>query len=150
MFISGDGYLWLQDPTNKSEKEKVGFSEDITLARRVQLAVLAHIRHTHTRYDTLLRETTWQNARKVVEALCLDTLVKWRGDEESGRDQLDEILREVVVISDSEESGEETDDSVEEVMPQPRSTLTNRLTSNISGQDGPGRRQSPRLNPGAK
>ncbi|RSM05750.1 hypothetical protein CEP52_006060 [Fusarium oligoseptatum] len=88
---------------------------------------------------------------QVVEALCLDTLVKWRGDEESGRDQLDEILREVVVISDSEEeSGEETDDSVEEVMPQPRSTLTNRLTSNISGQDGPGRRQSPRLNPGTK
>ncbi|WAO83099.1 DUF2293 domain-containing protein [Fusarium falciforme] len=134
-----------------SKTEKVGLSADITLARRVQLAVLAHIRHTHTRYDTLLRETTWQNARKVVEALCLDTLVKWRGDEESGRDQLDEILREVVVISDSEEeSGEETDDSVEEVMPQPRSTLTNRLTSNISGQDGPGRRQSPRLNPGAK
>ncbi|RSM10245.1 hypothetical protein CDV31_007322 [Fusarium ambrosium] len=100
-----------------SKTEKVGLSTDITLARRVQLAVLAHIRHTHT----------------------------------SGRDQLDEILREVVVISDSEEeSGEETDDSVEEVMPQPRSTLTNRLTSNISGQDGPGRRQSPRLNPGTK
>lgn len=81
------------------------------LSRRVQLAVLAHIRHTHTRYDELLRETSWQNARKVVEALCLDILVKWRGDEETGRDQLDEILREVVIISDSgsEESEEEDD-----------------------------------------
>lgn len=89
----------------------------------MQLAVLAHIRHVHTRYDDLLKETSWQNARKVVEALCLDTLVKWRGDEETGRDQLDEILREVVVISDSEaedSDAESTDDtSVEEVAASP-------------------------------
>ncbi|KAJ2965333.1 hypothetical protein NQ176_g10668 [Zarea fungicola] len=85
----------------------------MSLARRVQLAVLAHIRHVHTRYDQLLKETTWQNARKVVEQLCLDTLVQWRGDEETGRDQLDEILREVVVISDSE-TGESEDESTEE------------------------------------
>jgi hypothetical protein len=71
------------------------------------LAVLAHIRHNHTRYDSLLKETSWQNARKVVEALCLDILVKWRGDEETGRDQLDEILREVVIISDSENDDSE-------------------------------------------
>ena len=84
------------------------------LARRVQLAVLAHIRHNHTRYDALLREATWQDARKAVESLCLDLIVKWRGDEETGRDQLDEILREVVVISDSEEE-EDSDDEVTEV-----------------------------------
>ena len=78
------------------------------------MAALAHIRHTHTRYDELLKETSWAGARKVVEPVCLDILVKWRGDEETGRDQLDEILREVVVISDSESEGsdgEETDDS---------------------------------------
>uniref|UniRef100_A0A1Y1LKZ4 DUF2293 domain-containing protein n=1 Tax=Photinus pyralis TaxID=7054 RepID=A0A1Y1LKZ4_PHOPY len=88
----------------------VGFSGDIPLARRVQLAVLAHIRHNHTRYDELLKEAGWRAARKAVETLCLDILVKWRGDEETGRDQLDEILREVVVISDSEDdsSDEET------------------------------------------
>ncbi|PTB40045.1 uncharacterized protein TrAFT101_004910 [Trichoderma asperellum] len=95
---------------NRSE-HPVGFSEDIALSRRVQLAVLAHIRHTHTRYDMLLKETTWQKARKTVESLCLDILVKWRGDEETGRDQLDEILREVVVISDSED--DEDDDEEE-------------------------------------
>ncbi|KAL1879116.1 hypothetical protein VTK73DRAFT_7340 [Phialemonium thermophilum] len=89
----------------------VGLAPDITLSRRVQLAVLAHIRHTHTRYDQLLRETSYVNARKAVESLCLDILVKWRGDEETGRDQLDEILREVVVISDSED---ENDDSTED------------------------------------
>ncbi|RFU80439.1 hypothetical protein TARUN_1763 [Trichoderma arundinaceum] len=99
--------------TNRSE-HPVGFSEDIPLSRRVQLAVLAHIRHTHTRYDALLRETTWQNARKIVESLCLDILVKWRGDEETGRDQLDEILREVVVISDSEEDDDDDDQDDEE------------------------------------
>jgi hypothetical protein len=33
------------------------------------------------------------NARKAVEPVCLDVLVKWRGDEETGRDQMDEIIR---------------------------------------------------------
>lgn len=74
------------------------------------MAVLAHIRHNHTRYDQLLRETSYVNARKAVESLCLDFLVKWRGDEETGRDQLDEILCEVIVISDSESSGSDSDD----------------------------------------
>lgn len=98
-------------PQGVSTREMpVGLVKDMTLARRVQLAVLAHIRHVHTRYDQLLKETTWQNARKVVEQLCLDTLVQWRGDEETGRDQLDEILREVVVISDSD-TGESDDES---------------------------------------
>lgn len=56
------------------------------------------------------------NARKVVEPVCLDFIVKWRGDEETGRDQMDEILREVVIITDSEESDEssEEDDSSDE------------------------------------
>lgn len=94
------------------EPKPVGLCEDLPLSRRVQLAVLAHIRHTHTRYDQLLRETRWEYARRVVEQLCLDIIVRWRGDEETGRDQLDEILREVVVISDSEE--EDSDDSDQE------------------------------------
>lgn len=88
----------------------VGLQADLPLARRVQLAVLAHIRHTHTRYDKLLRETSWINARKVVEPVCLDVLVKWRGDEETGRDQMDEILREVVIITDSDEEEDDDDD----------------------------------------
>ncbi|KAK4179925.1 hypothetical protein QBC36DRAFT_307742 [Triangularia setosa] len=88
----------------------VGLAADITLSRRVQLAVLAHIRHNHTRYDKLLKETSWVNARKAVESLCLDYLVKWRGDEETGRDQLDEILYEVIVISDSESDDEDDED----------------------------------------
>ncbi|KAI9738490.1 MAG: hypothetical protein M1818_005387 [Claussenomyces sp. TS43310] len=95
-------------------KPVVGLQEDLSLSRRVQLAVIAHIRHTHTRYDLLLRETSWENARKAVESLCLDILVKWRGDEETGRDQLDEVLREIVVISDSEEDEDSEEDDSEE------------------------------------
>ncbi|KAG5922191.1 hypothetical protein E4U42_005574 [Claviceps africana] len=103
---------FISQRTNGKVEQPVGFSDDIPLARRVQLAVLAHIRHAHTRYDELLKEAGWQMARKAVEELCLDIIVKWRGDEETGRDQLDEILREVVIISDSEgdESEEETTD----------------------------------------
>ncbi|KAK0626066.1 hypothetical protein B0T14DRAFT_509080 [Immersiella caudata] len=111
-----DRQVIIQHAFNKANlKQKngdppVGLAPDITLSRRVQLAVLAHIRHNHTRYDQLLRETSYVNARKAVEPLCLDFLVKWRGDEETGRDQLDEILCEVIVISDSESDDEDDDD----------------------------------------
>lgn len=94
------GALYQGEPT-------VGTQSNIPLSRRVQLAVLAHIRHTHTRYDKLLRETSWINARKAVEPVCLDVILKWRGNEENGRDQMDEILREVVIITDSESDDED-------------------------------------------
>ncbi|KAK0634938.1 hypothetical protein B0T17DRAFT_586596 [Bombardia bombarda] len=113
-----DRQMIIQHAFNKSNLKKgeplVGLAADLTLSRRVQLAVLAHIRHTHTRYDQLLRETSYVNARKAVESLCLDILVKWRGDEETGRDQLDEILCEVIVISDSESDGDDEDDDDED------------------------------------
>ncbi|KAL2021142.1 hypothetical protein VTK56DRAFT_7448 [Thermocarpiscus australiensis] len=112
-----DRQMIIEHAFNKSRLSKdnappVGLASHLTLSRRVQLAVLAHIRHNHTRYDQLLKEAGYVNARKAVEPLCLDFLVKWRGDEETGRDQLDEILCEVVVISDSEsdESDEEDDE----------------------------------------
>ena len=100
----------------KGGEPPVGLSRDMTLARRVQLAVLAHIRHSHTRYDELLRTGAWHDARKQVQSTCLDVLVKWRGDEETGRDQLEEILREVVVISDSEDE-ESADEEPPEFKP---------------------------------
>jgi hypothetical protein len=72
--------LNLQSKLNKGEPP-VGLIPRLTLSRRTQLAVLAHIRHTHTRYDQLLRETTFVNARQAVEPLCLEIMVRWRGDE---------------------------------------------------------------------
>ncbi|KAI8949533.1 hypothetical protein F4801DRAFT_591056 [Xylaria longipes] len=117
---------------------KVGMAKDITLARRVQLAALAHIRHTHTRYDELLRESNWANARKAVEKPCLDIIVKWRGDEETGRDQLDEILREVIEISDTESESEDEGSSADNAhihIPRTRSvvaSISNRAVSRLS------------------
>ncbi|OTA57259.1 hypothetical protein K449DRAFT_386562 [Hypoxylon sp. EC38] len=104
-------------------ESRVGMVKELTLARRVQLAAIAHIRHTHTRYDELLKEAGWANARKAVEKPCLDIIVKWRGDEETGRDQLDEILREVIEISDTEEESEEETPSAEHTPAQRVSTM---------------------------
>lgn len=120
----------------------VGLQADLPLARRVQLAVLAHIRHTHTRYDKLLKETSWINARKVVEPVCLDVLVKWRGDEETGRDQMDEILREVVIITDSDDEDEDDsdeDDGSEEDEEEEEGTSAE--SAALILQDDPQRRQ---------
>ncbi|TLD25512.1 hypothetical protein PspLS_06094 [Pyricularia sp. CBS 133598] len=105
-----DRQMVLDRSFRKGGGETVGLAADLTLSRRVQLAVLAHIRHTHTTYDELWRTHGWATARKAIEATCLDFIVKWRGDEETGRDQLDEILREVIVISDSDDSEEEDDE----------------------------------------
>ncbi|POS72050.1 hypothetical protein DHEL01_v209558 [Diaporthe helianthi] len=65
-------------------------------------------------FKLLLREADYQTARKVVEQHCLDFLVKWRGDEETGRDQFDEILREVIVLSDDSDEDSEDDESSDE------------------------------------
>ncbi|KAK5631271.1 hypothetical protein RRF57_006985 [Xylaria bambusicola] len=116
---------------------KVGMAKDITLARRVQLAALAHIRHTHTRYDDLLKESDWANARKAVEKPCLDIIVKWRGDEETGRDQLDEILREVIEISDTETDSEDEKSSPDNTRIQvprtmPAAFIPSRAVSRLS------------------
>lgn len=94
----------------KGEKV-VGLIENMSLSRRVQLAVLAHIRHNYTTYDELLKDIPWSEARRVIQPACLDVIVKWRGDEENGRDELDEILREVVIISDSEDDESDVDSS---------------------------------------
>ena len=74
--------------------------------RRAQLGVLAHIRHTYTNYDQLLRTGEWIAARTAVEPLCLDKLVQWRGDDEDNTDVMSDILREVIVIPDDEDENE--------------------------------------------
>lgn len=92
----------------------VGLAPHLPLTTRVQLAVLAHIRHNHTTYDELLKKTDRDDARRIIESTCLDILVKWRGDEENGRDQMKEFVREVIIISDSESDDDEDDDLDEE------------------------------------
>ncbi|KAF9870127.1 hypothetical protein CkaCkLH20_12361 [Colletotrichum karsti] len=123
----------------------VGLQQELSLSRRVQLAVLAHIRHNHTRYDQLLRETTWANARRVTEQLCLDILVKWRGDDENGRNSLDEILREVVVLSDDSEdsdSGEDDDSDSSAVLTDRSANVARPLAQAVPLERANGNRMS--------
>ncbi len=91
-------------------KGKVGTADNLPLARRVQLAVVAHIRHVHTVYDRLLRQVSYDEARRQVQDACLRKLMEWRGDGEddkAGPTDLEDIMREVIVISDSEDDDED-------------------------------------------
>lgn len=94
---------------------KVGTASELSLIRRAQLAVVAHIRHVYTDYDKLLRQTHYREARNLVEKPTLRKLVEWRGDDEDGKKVLEDVFREVVVISDDEDSGEEEDEAMNQV-----------------------------------
>ncbi|KAJ5248680.1 hypothetical protein N7468_000131 [Penicillium chermesinum] len=83
---------------------KVGTAFELSLARRAQLAVVAHIRHTYTTYERLLKEGGYREARSAVEQATLDKIIAWRGDDENGQKVLEDVFREVIVISDDEES----------------------------------------------
>ncbi|PWY81776.1 hypothetical protein BO70DRAFT_315045 [Aspergillus heteromorphus CBS 117.55] len=87
-------------------QRKVGTAVELPLARRAQLAVVAHIRHIYTDYDRLLKATSFHEARSLVEEPTLAKLVEWRGDDENGRTVLEDVFREVIVISDDEEDSD--------------------------------------------
>jgi hypothetical protein len=80
--------------------------------------VFSHIRHAHTRYEELLKEAGYHPARHAVLKLVTETYIKWRGDEETGRDQQDAVLKEVVIISETDsedfEDSESASDSEDE------------------------------------
>ncbi|KAL3469985.1 hypothetical protein BJX99DRAFT_240244 [Aspergillus californicus] len=88
-------------------QRKVGTAVELPLARRAQLAVVAHIRHVYTNYDRLLKTTSFHEARASVEQPTLVKLVEWRGDDENGKTVLEDVFREVIVISDDEDSDTE-------------------------------------------
>ncbi|KAK5091534.1 hypothetical protein LTS08_005295 [Lithohypha guttulata] len=93
---------------------KVGTAEEIPLVRRAQLSVVAHIRHSYTNYDRLLRQLPYNDARHAVEKATLQKLVEWRGDEndktEDSRKAVDDAVREIVVLSDEESSESEIEE----------------------------------------
>lgn len=81
----------------------MGTAVELPLSRRVQLAVVAHIRHVYTNYDRLLRIGTRDEARAQTEKPCLDQLLWWRGDDDDDPNAMEEILREVIVIDDDDD-----------------------------------------------
>lgn len=85
---------------------RVGSAHMLDLPRRVQLAVIARIRHQYTDYDRLLRAFEWSEARKMTEPVSLQKLIEWRGEQDvEDDDQLEEMVRETIVIDDDEENG---------------------------------------------
>ena len=88
---------------------RVGGAKALDLPRRVQLAVIARIRHTYTDYDRLLRAFEWSEARKMTEPVSLQKLIEWRGEHDVEEDdQLEEMVRETIVIDD-DDNGDETE-----------------------------------------
>jgi len=84
---------------------RVGTNSQLGLPRRVQLATIARIRHTYTDYDQLLRAFEWKEARVMVEPGCLQKLIEWRGEnEDQDDDELEEIVRETIVIDDDDDT----------------------------------------------
>ena len=72
--------------------------------------MVAHIRHVYTNYDRLLKQKSFHEARSAVEQTTLTKVIQWRGDDENGQTVLEDVFREVIVISDDEDS--ETEDEV--------------------------------------
>lgn len=68
--------------------------------------MVAHIRHTYTDYDALLKIVSWHQARAMVEQCCLDQIVKWRGLKDDGVVELEDIFQEVIVLDDDDEDEE--------------------------------------------
>ena len=94
----------------KEGSHRVGTNASLELPRRVQLATIARIRHTYTDYDNLLRAFEWKHARLEVEQECLKKLIEWRGENDEEDDQeLEEIVRETIVIDDDDEANADYD-----------------------------------------
>lgn len=96
---------------------RVGSAQALDLPRRVQLAVIARIRHKYTDYDQLLRAFEWKEARRLTEPVSLQKLIEWRGEQDTEEDdQLEEMVRETIVIDDDDDddatlaNGSEADD----------------------------------------
>ncbi|EXJ71425.1 uncharacterized protein A1O5_05233 [Cladophialophora psammophila CBS 110553] len=92
---------------------RVGTANELPLVRRAQLSVVAHIRHNYTQYDKLLRQMPYNEARHMVEKETLIKLIEWRGGEdttlEAATGAENDLLKEVIVISDEEASESDSD-----------------------------------------
>lgn len=106
------------------------------LARRAQLAVVAHIRHIYTDYDRLLKMTSFHEARTLVEEPTLAKVVEWRGDDENGKTVLEDVFREVIVISDDED---DSDSDGENMQPPNRDHSVEYVSSGARAVEIPAR-----------
>ncbi|KAL1653000.1 hypothetical protein SLS61_004621 [Didymella pomorum] len=96
---------------------RVGNAKELPLARRVQLAVVAHIRHMYTNYDKMLKTGSWMEARQKVEHVSLAKLKEWRDETGEQSNEIEDTFREVIVLDDEDEASDgETPDEREQSM----------------------------------
>ncbi|KAI9888289.1 MAG: hypothetical protein M1814_000761 [Vezdaea aestivalis] len=98
-------------------KANVGSDNLVPIRQRVDLAVVAHIRHCFTDYDSLLKADKQSDARRkarqTIEETIMAQVVEWRAPDDNSNDdgQTEAVLREFIVIDD--ESEEAQDDAQE-------------------------------------
>lgn len=117
---------------------RVGTQEHLDLPRRVQLAVIARIRHNYTDYDRLLRAFDWQEARAIVEPVSLQKLLEWRGENDIEDDgAFEEIVRETIVIPSDDEGSEDASgsDADDEETDAENGHAAMQYTHRIAGED---------------
>jgi hypothetical protein len=99
------------------------------LARRVQLAVVAHIRHVYTDYDKMLKTGTWMQARQNVEHVSLAKLKEWRDESGEQSNEIEDTFREVIVLDDDDESSDEGSLSTPDEREQSMEIVSSRATA---------------------
>jgi hypothetical protein len=99
------------------------------LARRVQLAVVAHIRHVYTDYDKLLKTGSWMQARQNVEHVSLAKLKEWRDEAGEASNEIEDTFREVIVLDDDDESSDEDSLSTPDEREQSMEIVSSRATA---------------------
>jgi hypothetical protein len=102
---------------------------DLPLARRVQLAVVAHIRHVYTDYDKLLKTGGWSEARAMVEPVSLAKLKEWRDEAGAPSNEIEDTFREVIVLDDDDESSDESSLSTPDEREQSMEIVSSRATA---------------------
>ena len=125
---------------------KVGTAPELTLLRRAHLAVVAHIRHNYTSYDKLLRTVQYNEARHQVEQETLAKIIEWRSGEDMAIEdpgRADDLLKDVIVISDEEESTGDAD----EVQPLHQQQVQVEELTRMNQGRGYGRSVSPAADP---
>lgn len=90
------------DHAFKKGTSRVGNAADLTLARRVNLAVGAHIRHNYTAYDQHLKVMQWHDSRHLIEQQVVDIMKQWRGESAVGG-ATETSFRETIHILESED-----------------------------------------------
>ena len=94
--------------------------------------MVAHIRHTYTEYDNILKRKTgsWLEARQRVEHVSLAKLKEWRDETDEASNELEETFREVIVLDDDEEeSSDEEISSAPETREHSMEIVSSRATA---------------------